>query len=86
MWYYDGARVAEVGFNYGYTPLVVQIVLNQALGGLIVAVVIKYADNLLKYPTLVLFSFLSSPSSFPFFSVGYGWEIQQQHSSVLCRV
>ena len=60
VWYYDGARIAEVGFNYGYTPLVVQIVLNQALGGLIVAVVIKYADNLLKYAPAIFCFFLPS--------------------------
>lgn len=48
VWWYDGASVAAHGFNYGYTPVVWQIVLNQALGGLLVAVVVKYADNLLK--------------------------------------
>ncbi len=46
--WYDGARVAVNGFNYGYTPMVWQIVCNQALGGLLIAVVVRYADNLLK--------------------------------------
>lgn len=44
----DGAGIAERGFNFGYTWLVWQVVLNQAIGGLLVAVVVKYADNLLK--------------------------------------
>jgi UDP-sugar transporter A1/2/3 len=47
--------VAEHGLNAGFTPMVWQIVLNQALGGLLVALVIRYADNLLKF---VFFFFL----------------------------
>jgi UDP-sugar transporter A1/2/3 len=35
-------------FFRGYTPMVWSIVAVQALGGLIVAVVVKYADNILK--------------------------------------
>ena len=35
------AMLAAHGFNVGYSPLVWQIVFNQALGGLLVAVVIK---------------------------------------------
>jgi hypothetical protein len=41
-------QVATEGLNVGFTPMVWQIVFNQALGGLLIAVVIKYADNLLK--------------------------------------
>ena len=36
------------GFLGGYTPLVWTVVTVQAAGGLIVAVVVKYADNVLK--------------------------------------
>lgn len=53
--WYDGARVNENGFNYGYTPMVWQIVFNQALGGLLIAVVVRYADNLLKCATDCVF-------------------------------
>ncbi|KAJ1095464.1 hypothetical protein NDU88_000627 [Pleurodeles waltl] len=48
MWYNDGAEVAERGFFFGYTPCVWTVIFNQAFGGLLVAVVVKYADNILK--------------------------------------
>ncbi|XP_033927628.1 UDP-galactose translocator isoform X2 [Melopsittacus undulatus] len=44
----DGAAVARDGFFYGYTGAVWAVVLNQAAGGLLVAVVVRYADNILK--------------------------------------
>mmetsp|Transcript_21267 Transcript_21267/g.31488 ORF Transcript_21267/g.31488 Transcript_21267/m.31488 type:complete len:392 (-) Transcript_21267:148-1323(-) len=44
----DGRIVAEKGFFVGYSPLVWTVVVIQAVGGLIVAVVVKYADNVLK--------------------------------------
>ncbi|CAM4718565.1 unnamed protein product [Leuciscus chuanchicus] len=48
MWWNDGAAIAEKGFLFGYTPLVWGVIFNQAFGGLLVAVVVKYADNILK--------------------------------------
>jgi UDP-galactose transporter len=44
----DGRVVAEKGFFVGYSHLVWLVVVVQAVGGLIVAVVVKYADNVLK--------------------------------------
>lgn len=44
----DSSEVARHGFLGGYTPLVWTVVIVQAVGGLIVAVVVKYADNVLK--------------------------------------
>jgi UDP-sugar transporter A1/2/3 len=40
--------VREYGFFHGYNTIVISVVLLQAIGGLIVAVVVKYADNILK--------------------------------------
>lgn len=44
----DAVAVSKQGFLGGYTHLVWTVVIVQAVGGLIVAVVVKYADNVLK--------------------------------------
>eukprot|EP00915_Cephaloidophora_sp_WS-2016_P002654 GHVH01003587.1.p1 GENE.GHVH01003587.1~~GHVH01003587.1.p1 ORF type:complete len:390 (-),score=25.98 GHVH01003587.1:578-1672(-) len=46
--YFDGDRVASQGFFTGYNALTVTVILLQSAGGLIVAMVLKYADNILK--------------------------------------
>jgi solute carrier family 35 (UDP-sugar transporter), member A1/2/3 len=46
MW--DGPVIVGKGFFQGYSPIVVLTICIQAAGGLIVAMVIKYADNILK--------------------------------------
>ena len=48
VYMYDGRAVLENGFFYGYTSIVWTVVTLQAFGGLVIAVVIKYADNILK--------------------------------------
>nr|XP_054602239.1 UDP-galactose translocator [Nothobranchius furzeri] len=48
MWWNDGAAIAKRGFLFGYTNMVWCVIFNQAFGGLLVAVVVKYADNILK--------------------------------------
>uniref|UniRef100_A0A8C7I524 Solute carrier family 35 member A3b n=1 Tax=Oncorhynchus kisutch TaxID=8019 RepID=A0A8C7I524_ONCKI len=45
---YDGERVRESGVFQGYNTLTWTVVALQALGGLVIAAVIKYADNILK--------------------------------------
>ncbi|KAL1925472.1 uncharacterized protein VTP21DRAFT_355 [Calcarisporiella thermophila] len=44
----QGDKVMNDGFFYGYNPIVWAAILCQALGGIIVALVVKYADNILK--------------------------------------
>ena len=44
----DGSRVRQNGFFFGYDWLVWVVIFIQAFGGLMVAVVVKYADNILK--------------------------------------
>ena len=47
----DGAKIADNGFFHGYDNFVWFTVAQNALGGLLVAVVVKYADNILKVNT-----------------------------------
>lgn len=44
----EGEKVRDMGFFYGYDSLVWVVICLQSLGGLLVAVVVKYADNILK--------------------------------------
>ncbi|XP_059143182.1 UDP-N-acetylglucosamine transporter-like isoform X2 [Physella acuta] len=48
MFMNDGAKVQEKGFFNGYDSVVWFVVCLQSFGGLLVAVVVKYADNILK--------------------------------------
>ncbi|XP_040026814.1 solute carrier family 35 member A3b isoform X2 [Gasterosteus aculeatus] len=48
MLVYDGQKVSELGMFQGYNSITCTVVALQALGGLVIAVVIKYADNILK--------------------------------------
>ncbi|ORY83256.1 nucleotide-sugar transporter-domain-containing protein [Protomyces lactucae-debilis] len=44
----DGAEVMQRGFFYGYNPVVWTAIIFQAAGGLIVAMCVAYADNIMK--------------------------------------
>uniref|UniRef100_A0A0R3RYX1 UDP-N-acetylglucosamine transporter n=1 Tax=Elaeophora elaphi TaxID=1147741 RepID=A0A0R3RYX1_9BILA len=48
VWFYDFKQVNKYGFFQGYNSIIWTVVLLQAYGGLIVALVVKYADNILK--------------------------------------
>ncbi|XP_059143168.1 UDP-N-acetylglucosamine transporter-like [Physella acuta] len=48
MFVNDGEKLLENGFFHGYDYVVWFVVCLQSLGGLLIAVVVKYADNILK--------------------------------------
>ncbi|XP_038127998.1 solute carrier family 35 member A3b isoform X1 [Cyprinodon tularosa] len=48
MMVYDGRSVRQSGMFQGYSAITCTVVVLQAVGGLVIAVVIKYADNILK--------------------------------------
>ncbi|XP_061695038.1 solute carrier family 35 member A3b isoform X2 [Syngnathoides biaculeatus] len=48
MMVYDGERVRQSGMFQGYNKITSIVIVLQAFGGLVIAVVIKYADNILK--------------------------------------
>ena len=69
----DGDRVAELGFFHGYTTLTFCVVLLQACSGLIVAVVVKYADNILKGFGAAISILVSSVGSIYLFGFRPSW-------------
>lgn len=48
MYINDYEKIKEKGMFFGYSNLVWFVIFMQAFGGLLVAVVVKYADNILK--------------------------------------
>jgi UDP-sugar transporter A1/2/3 len=48
MVFQDGRAIYTNGFFYGYNVLIWTVIFLQAAGGLIVALVMKYADNIVK--------------------------------------
>ncbi|XP_056598273.1 solute carrier family 35 member A3b [Triplophysa dalaica] len=61
---YDGERVQVNGLFQGYNMLTWTVVALQALGGLVIAAVIKYADNILKGFTTSISIILSTLISY----------------------
>ncbi|KAI8878354.1 nucleotide-sugar transporter [Backusella circina FSU 941] len=60
----DADKVWRDGFFQGYNGWTVLVIINQALGGLLVSIVVKYADNILKGFATSLSIVLSSVISF----------------------
>ncbi|KAF1991792.1 nucleotide-sugar transporter [Aulographum hederae CBS 113979] len=63
----DGADIAKDGFFVGYNAVVWTAIVFQALGGLIVALVVNYADNIAKNFATSISILLSSVASVWFF-------------------
>uniref|UniRef100_A0A915CVT4 UDP-N-acetylglucosamine transporter n=1 Tax=Ditylenchus dipsaci TaxID=166011 RepID=A0A915CVT4_9BILA len=67
-WLYDREAVNKYGFFQGYNWIIWVVVLLQAYGGLVIALVVKYADNILKGFAVSLSILLSSFISWFFLS------------------
>ncbi|CAI5452704.1 unnamed protein product [Caenorhabditis angaria] len=48
MWYYDWETIQNNGYFRGWDIIVVCMTLTNSVGGILISVVIKYADNILK--------------------------------------
>ncbi|TMS32389.1 hypothetical protein L596_000235 [Steinernema carpocapsae] len=59
-WLYDSEKIGTDGFFQGYNGIIWTVVLLQAYGGLVIALVVKYADNILKGFAVSLSIILSS--------------------------
>nr|XP_012604091.1 UDP-N-acetylglucosamine transporter isoform X3 [Microcebus murinus]XP_012604092.1 UDP-N-acetylglucosamine transporter isoform X3 [Microcebus murinus]XP_012604093.1 UDP-N-acetylglucosamine transporter isoform X3 [Microcebus murinus] len=92
VYIYDGELVSKNGFFQGYNQLTWIVVVLQALGGLVIAAVIKYADNILKgfatslsiiLSTLISYFWLQDfvPTSSP-----PGWSTVGDHANSLERL
>ncbi|KAJ2961339.1 hypothetical protein NQZ79_g3422 [Umbelopsis isabellina] len=68
MLVYDRAPLMAGGMLQGYDALTWVVVANQALGGLLVAIVVKYADNILKGFATSLSIIISGVISFYLFN------------------
>jgi len=69
----DYELIVEYGFWYGWNWLVWLVVLVSAVGGLIIALVVLYADNILKGFASALSIILSSIFSVYLFDFGLSW-------------
>ncbi|KJH51877.1 putative UDP-galactose translocator [Dictyocaulus viviparus] len=65
-WLYDWKAIEKNGFLQGYNVITWIVVLLQAYGGLVIALVVKYADNILKGFAVSLSIILSSLVSWLF--------------------
>eukprot|EP00662_Eupelagonemidae_sp_cell21_P020864 gene20863-32572_t len=65
--YNDGEAVSKGGFLQGYNFTVWCVVLLQAASGIIVAIVIKYADNIVKNFSVAMSLLLATVISIPLF-------------------
>ncbi len=69
----DGDKVAENGFFGGYNFWTWATIFNQAIGGLVVALVVKYADNILKGFATSISIILSCLASLVLFDFELTW-------------
>lgn len=64
---YDSDAVFEQGFFHGYTPVVLVMILNHAMSGIAVSMVMKFADNIVKVYSTSVAMILTTLVSIPLF-------------------
>merc|ERR1712166_474693 len=63
----DGTKIIEGGLFQGYTPVVWLVVLLQGATGILVALVMKYADNIVKNFSVAMATVIATIASIPLF-------------------
>ncbi|KAF9178991.1 hypothetical protein BGZ51_007325 [Haplosporangium sp. Z 767] len=74
--FYDRQKIYEGGMFQGYSTITWVVITNQALGGLLVAIVVKYADNILKGFATSLSIIISGMISVYFFDFEPSFQFQ----------
>ncbi|CAG0893603.1 unnamed protein product [Cyprideis torosa] len=85
-WTYDIHEILEKGFFYGFDSFVWFVVTVQALGGLTIALVIKYADNIVKIFATSMAIVLTSILSVVLFETVFGLQMMCGTAIVLASV
>ncbi|XP_076284768.1 UDP-galactose transporter isoform X2 [Lasioglossum baleicum] len=82
----DGNTIQEQGFFFGYDLFVCYLVVLQAGGGLIVAMVVKYADNILKGFATSLAIIISCIASIYLFNFNLTFQFSLGAIFVICSI
>lgn len=82
----DGGQIVEHGFFRGYDLFIWYLVVLQAGGGLIVAVVVKYADNILKGFATSLAIIISCVASIYLFDFQLTMSFTMGAALVICSI
>uniref|UniRef100_A0A1L8DEJ1 Putative udp-galactose transporter n=1 Tax=Nyssomyia neivai TaxID=330878 RepID=A0A1L8DEJ1_9DIPT len=82
----DGKQIMAQGFYFGYDFFIWYLVVLQAGGGLIVAVVVKYADNILKGFATSLAIIISCIASIYLFDFQLNLQFAAGAALVICSI
>lgn len=82
----DAEKIHKNGFFFGYDSFIVYLVLLQACGGLIVAMVVKHADNILKGFATSLAIIITSVASMYLFDFHLTLQFTAGASFVICSI
>lgn len=82
----DGTIIRENGFFFGYDGFVIYLVVLQACGGLLVALVVKHADNILKGFATSLAIIISCVASIYLFDFQLTFQFAFGASLVICSI